>query len=83
MLIHCLVLLSNDFKISEAVCMTCPLYFLCYKAGRLYDDSMIFKCNQQNFPDLPEWLRFTQRHPLDNGFLYGTPTSPGKSIIEV
>uniref|UniRef100_UPI0037E71D5E alpha-sarcoglycan n=1 Tax=Semicossyphus pulcher TaxID=241346 RepID=UPI0037E71D5E len=52
-------------------------------AGRLYDDPMIFKCNQQNFPDLPEWLRFTQRHPYDNGFLYGTPMSQGKSIIEV
>ncbi|XP_068439200.1 alpha-sarcoglycan [Clinocottus analis] len=52
-------------------------------AGRLYDDPMIFKCNRQNFPDLPEWLRFTQRHPYDNGFLYGTPTSPGKSIIEI
>lgn len=53
------------------------------KAGRLYDDPMIFKCNRQSFPDLPEWLRFTQRHPYDNGFLYGTPTSPGKSTIEV
>ncbi|XP_069576050.1 alpha-sarcoglycan [Brachyistius frenatus] len=52
-------------------------------AGRLYDDPMIFKCNRQNFPDLPEWLRFTQRQPFDNGFLYGTPTSPGKSIIEI
>ncbi|XP_041818936.1 alpha-sarcoglycan [Chelmon rostratus] len=52
-------------------------------AGRLYDDPMIFKCNRQNFPDLPEWLRFTQRHPYDNGFLYGTPTTPGKSIIEI
>ncbi|XP_042364391.1 alpha-sarcoglycan [Plectropomus leopardus] len=52
-------------------------------AGRLYDDPMIFKCNRQNFPDLPEWLRFTQRHPYDNGFLYGTPTSEGKSIIEI
>lgn len=51
--------------------------------GRLYDDPMIFKCNQQNFPDLPEWLRFTQRHPYDNGFLYGTPTSVEKSIIEI
>lgn len=44
---------------------------------------MVFKCNRQHFPDLPEWLRFTQRHPFDNGFLYGTPTSVGKSIIEV
>ncbi|XP_071318154.1 alpha-sarcoglycan [Trachinotus anak] len=52
-------------------------------AGRLYDDPMIFKCNRQNYPDLPEWLRFTQRHPNDNGFLYGTPTSQGKSIIEI
>uniref|UniRef100_A0A8C6SCJ8 Sarcoglycan, alpha n=1 Tax=Neogobius melanostomus TaxID=47308 RepID=A0A8C6SCJ8_9GOBI len=48
-----------------------------------YDDPIIFKCNLQNFPDLPEWLRFTQRHPYDNGFLYGTPMVPGKSIIEV
>ncbi|KAF6730024.1 Epsilon-sarcoglycan [Oryzias melastigma] len=52
-------------------------------AGSLYDDPIIFKCKQQNFPDLPEWLRFIQRHPNDNGFLYGTPTAPGKSIIEV
>ncbi|XP_072229216.1 alpha-sarcoglycan [Leuresthes tenuis] len=51
--------------------------------GRWYDVPIIFKCNMQNFPDLPEWLRFTQRHPFDNGFLYGTPTSPGKSIIEI
>uniref|UniRef100_A0A665VR81 Alpha-sarcoglycan-like n=1 Tax=Echeneis naucrates TaxID=173247 RepID=A0A665VR81_ECHNA len=52
-------------------------------AGRLYDDPMVFKCNKQNYPDLPEWLRLTQRHPYDNGFLYGTPTSPGKNIIEI
>uniref|UniRef100_A0AAQ4Q1V7 Sarcoglycan, alpha n=1 Tax=Gasterosteus aculeatus aculeatus TaxID=481459 RepID=A0AAQ4Q1V7_GASAC len=52
-------------------------------SGYLYDDPMIFKCNRQNYPDLPEWLRFTQRHPYDNGFLYGTPTSPGKSVIEI
>ncbi|XP_038591938.1 alpha-sarcoglycan [Micropterus salmoides] len=51
--------------------------------GHLYNDPMIFKCNRQNFPDLPEWLRFTQRHPYDNGFLYGTPTSPGKTVIEI
>ncbi|CAJ1080081.1 alpha-sarcoglycan isoform X2 [Xyrichtys novacula] len=44
---------------------------------------MIFKCNKQSFPDLPEWLRFTQRHPYDNGFLYGTPTTPGKTTVEV
>ncbi|XP_077358545.1 alpha-sarcoglycan [Festucalex cinctus] len=51
--------------------------------GRLYDDPMAFKCNRQYFPDLPEWLRFTQRHPYDNGFLYGTPMSPAKSVIEI
>uniref|UniRef100_A0A3Q3JGD4 Sarcoglycan, alpha n=1 Tax=Monopterus albus TaxID=43700 RepID=A0A3Q3JGD4_MONAL len=51
--------------------------------GHFHDDPIIFKCNLQNFPDLPEWLRFTQRHPKDNGFLYGTPVSPGKSIIEI
>ncbi|KAM9774129.1 alpha-sarcoglycan [Syngnathus typhle] len=51
--------------------------------GRLYDDPMVFKCNLQYFPDLPEWLRFTQRHPFDNGFLYGTPMSTGKSVIEI
>nr|XP_057934215.1 alpha-sarcoglycan [Doryrhamphus excisus] len=52
-------------------------------AERSYDDPMVFKCNKQSFPDLPEWLRFTQRHPYDSGFLYGTPTSPGKSFIEI
>ncbi|XP_061763618.1 alpha-sarcoglycan [Nerophis ophidion] len=50
---------------------------------RQYDDPMTFKCNKKGFPDLPEWLRFTQRHPYDNGFLYGTPTSPGKTFIEI
>ncbi|MEQ2307066.1 hypothetical protein AMECASPLE_014400 [Ameca splendens] len=51
--------------------------------GLLHNVPMIFKCNKQGFPDLPEWLRFIQRHPYDNGFLYGTPTSPGKTFIEV
>ncbi|XP_053495107.1 alpha-sarcoglycan isoform X2 [Ictalurus furcatus] len=53
--------------------------------GRVYNDPMVFKCNKQQFPDLPRWLRFTQRHPYDNGFLYGTPLPQdlGKSIIEV
>uniref|UniRef100_A0A3Q2V7G8 Sarcoglycan, alpha n=2 Tax=Haplochromis burtoni TaxID=8153 RepID=A0A3Q2V7G8_HAPBU len=58
------------------------LFVFC-KSGILYNDPIIFKCNKQNFPDLPEWLRFTQRNPYDNGFLYGTPMSPGKSIIEI
>uniref|UniRef100_A0A3B5PWK2 Sarcoglycan, alpha n=1 Tax=Xiphophorus maculatus TaxID=8083 RepID=A0A3B5PWK2_XIPMA len=56
---------------------------LTLKPGVLHDDPMIFKCNQQYFPDLPEWLRFIQRHPSENGFLYGTPTSPGKTFIEI
>ncbi|XP_056153451.1 alpha-sarcoglycan [Lampris incognitus] len=51
--------------------------------GNFYDDPIVFKCNLQNFPDLPEWLRFTQRHPYDNGFLYGTPAAPGNNIIEI
>ncbi|CAG06576.1 unnamed protein product, partial [Tetraodon nigroviridis] len=51
--------------------------------GRLYGDPITFKCNLQSFPDLPEWLRFTQRHQYDNGFLYGTPMSPGKNVIEI
>ncbi|KAI4878476.1 hypothetical protein NFI96_018338 [Prochilodus magdalenae] len=52
--------------------------------GRVYNDPMVFKCNRQLFPDLPRWLRFTQRHPHDNGFLYGTPLQQdlGKNIIE-
>uniref|UniRef100_A0A3B5L5Q7 Sarcoglycan, alpha n=1 Tax=Xiphophorus couchianus TaxID=32473 RepID=A0A3B5L5Q7_9TELE len=58
-------------------------YSLKLYTGVLHDDPMIFKCNQQYFPDLPEWLRFIQRHPSENGFLYGTPTSPGKTFIEV
>ncbi|KAM9838130.1 alpha-sarcoglycan [Aulostomus maculatus] len=48
-----------------------------------YDDPMVFKCNRQNFPDLPGWLRFTQRTPSDNGFLYGTPTTAESIVIEV
>ncbi|XP_020316039.1 alpha-sarcoglycan [Oncorhynchus kisutch] len=51
--------------------------------GRVYNDPMLFKCNMQSFPDLPGWLRFTQRHHYDNGFLYGTPLAQGKSMIEI
>uniref|UniRef100_A0A8C9R296 Sarcoglycan alpha n=1 Tax=Scleropages formosus TaxID=113540 RepID=A0A8C9R296_SCLFO len=53
--------------------------------GHVYDDPMVFKCNKQHFPDLPRWLRYTQRHPLDNGFLYGTPLEEdqGKAVIEI
>ncbi|CAL8309466.1 unnamed protein product [Boreogadus saida] len=62
---------QNDFQ---------PLSVL---TGILYNDPMVFKCNLQYSPDLPEWLRLTQRHPYDNGFLYGTPASAGKSIVEI
>uniref|UniRef100_A0A3P9NZK8 Sarcoglycan, alpha n=1 Tax=Poecilia reticulata TaxID=8081 RepID=A0A3P9NZK8_POERE len=51
--------------------------------GVIHNDPMIFKCNQQGYPDLPEWLRFIQRRPSENGFLYGTPTTPGKTFIEI
>ncbi|KAG7325483.1 hypothetical protein KOW79_011799 [Hemibagrus wyckioides] len=53
--------------------------------GSMHNDPMVFKCNKQQFPDLPRWLRFTQRHPYDNGFLYGTPLPEdlGKNIIEI
>ncbi|XP_038152817.1 alpha-sarcoglycan [Cyprinodon tularosa] len=63
---------QNDFETSS------KLY-----TGVLHDDPMVFKCKKQGFPDLPEWLRFIQRHPFDNGFLYGTPMSPGKYFIEI
>ncbi|XP_028675207.1 alpha-sarcoglycan [Erpetoichthys calabaricus] len=50
-----------------------------------YNDPIEFKCNLQNFPDLPRWLRFTQRGPYDNGYLYGTPTNEdvGRMTIEI
>ncbi|XP_062859479.1 alpha-sarcoglycan [Trichomycterus rosablanca] len=53
--------------------------------GWAYNDPMVFKCNKQQFPDLPRWLRYTQRHPYDSGFLYGTPVESdlGKNIIEI
>ncbi|XP_030631560.1 alpha-sarcoglycan [Chanos chanos] len=53
--------------------------------GQIYNDPMVFKCNKEFFPDLPRWLRFTQRHPYDNGYLYGTPLQQdlGKNIIEI
>ncbi|MBN3305431.1 SGCE protein, partial [Amia calva] len=54
-------------------------------SGIVNDDSMVFKCSLQHFPDLPRWLRYTQRSPRHNGFLYGTPMpqDQGKAIIEV
>nr|XP_019586495.1 PREDICTED: alpha-sarcoglycan isoform X3 [Rhinolophus sinicus] len=39
----------------------------------------------QGHPDLPRWLRYTQRSPHHPGFLYGTPTpgDRGRQVIEV
>ncbi|XP_043086862.1 alpha-sarcoglycan [Puntigrus tetrazona] len=53
--------------------------------GHVYNDPMVFKCNKERFPDLPRWLRFTQRDPYENGFLYGTPLTQdqGRNIIEI
>ncbi|TRY88634.1 hypothetical protein DNTS_028845 [Danionella cerebrum] len=53
--------------------------------GQVYNDPMVFKCNKERFPDLPRWLRFTQRNPYQNGFLYGTPLpqDQGRNIIEI
>ncbi|XP_056101769.1 alpha-sarcoglycan [Rhinichthys klamathensis goyatoka] len=53
--------------------------------GQFYNDPMVFKCNKERFPDLPRWLRFTQRDSYDNGFLYGTPLpqDQGRNIIEI
>ncbi|XP_052467052.1 alpha-sarcoglycan isoform X2 [Carassius gibelio] len=53
--------------------------------GQVFNDPMVFKCNKERFPDLPRWLRFTQRDAYDNGFLYGTPLprDQGRNIIEI
>ncbi|XP_012693144.1 alpha-sarcoglycan [Clupea harengus] len=53
--------------------------------GQVPNDPIVFKCNKQFSPDLPGWLRYTQRHAYDNGFLYGTPMDEdkGKNIIEI
>uniref|UniRef100_A0A5F8GJU0 Sarcoglycan alpha n=1 Tax=Monodelphis domestica TaxID=13616 RepID=A0A5F8GJU0_MONDO len=44
-----------------------------------------FHANLLGHPDLPRWLRYTQRSPSQPGFLYGTPTleDRGQQIIEV
>lgn len=51
--------------------------------GQTYNDPMVFKCNKENFPDLPRWLRFTQRDPYQNGFLYGTPLPQDQGRISI
>ncbi|XP_068120624.1 alpha-sarcoglycan isoform X2 [Hyperolius riggenbachi] len=42
-----------------------------------------FRANLEGFPDLPRWLRYTQRSPWHNAYLYGTPTKPGKHTIQL
>lgn len=53
--------------------------------GITYNDPIVFKCNLQNYPDLPRWLRYSQRSPGHDGYLYGTPASAdqGRTVIEV
>ncbi|XP_075436540.1 epsilon-sarcoglycan-like [Ascaphus truei] len=46
-------------------------------------DPITFKANLEGFPDLPRWLRYTQRSPWHTAYLYGSPTEPGKQVIEV
>ncbi|KAM4031243.1 alpha-sarcoglycan [Anomaloglossus baeobatrachus] len=51
------------------------------KSGR--PPSITFRANLMGFPDLPGWLRYTQRSPWHSGYLYGSPTKPGKHVIEL
>ncbi|KAF6096949.1 sarcoglycan alpha [Phyllostomus discolor] len=47
--------------------------------------SVTYHAHLQGHPDLPRWLRYTQRSPRQPGFLYGSPTSEdrGRQVIEV
>lgn len=44
-----------------------------------------YHAHLQGYPDLPRWLRYTQRSPRHPGFLYGAPTPEdrGHQVIEV
>ncbi|XP_004446624.3 alpha-sarcoglycan isoform X2 [Dasypus novemcinctus] len=44
-----------------------------------------YHAHLQGYPDLPRWLRYTQRGPRQPGFLYGaaTPEDRGRQVIEV
>ncbi|XP_073739930.1 alpha-sarcoglycan isoform X2 [Callorhinus ursinus] len=44
-----------------------------------------YHAHLRGHPDLPQWLRYTQRSPHQPGFLYGTPTPEdrGRQVIEV
>lgn len=46
---------------------------------------LTYQAHLQGHPDLPRWLRYTQRNPYNPGFLYGTPTPEdrGHQVIEV
>lgn len=46
---------------------------------------LTYQAHLQGHPDLPRWLRYTQRSPYNPGFLYGTPTPEdrGRQVIEV
>ncbi|CAH2302698.1 alpha-sarcoglycan isoform X1 [Pelobates cultripes] len=46
-------------------------------------DPMTFRANLEGFPDLPRWMRYTQRSPTHKAYLYGSPTETGKQVIEV
>ncbi|XP_004707117.1 alpha-sarcoglycan isoform X1 [Echinops telfairi] len=44
-----------------------------------------YHAHLQGHPDLPRWLRYSQRSPRQPGFLYGTasPEDRGRQVIEV
>ncbi|XP_038241582.1 alpha-sarcoglycan [Dermochelys coriacea] len=44
-----------------------------------------FHAQLLGYPDLPRWLRYTQRGPYRTGYLYGSPTTKdvGRQLIEV
>uniref|UniRef100_A0A8C3XVZ3 Sarcoglycan alpha n=1 Tax=Chelydra serpentina TaxID=8475 RepID=A0A8C3XVZ3_CHESE len=49
------------------------------------DASITFHAQLLGYPDLPRWLRYTQRGPYQPGYLYGSPTTKdvGRQLIEV
>ncbi|CAI9574841.1 unnamed protein product [Staurois parvus] len=53
------------------------------KSGNERIQPISVHANLEGFPDLPGWLRYTQRSPWHSGYLYGSPTNPGKQVIEI
>uniref|UniRef100_A0A8C0GBW0 Sarcoglycan alpha n=1 Tax=Chelonoidis abingdonii TaxID=106734 RepID=A0A8C0GBW0_CHEAB len=49
------------------------------------DTPITFHAQLLGYPDLPRWLRYTQRGPYRTGYLYGSPTMKdvGRQLIEV